>query len=126
MSAFDEWWAGHESAQKQIARMAWEAKPTEKVAMGLKPDPDNFTVMASEVVNGHTIVLAKYHGCAQYDGDKLMVLEGEPTFETLDPHFIEGHPVVARFKPTRHGWALARSCAEAYEPENYPGGDDKG
>ena len=84
-----------------------------KIAMGAKPDPFNFTVVKTEIVNGNTIVLAKYHGCKTFDGHKLMILKGEHQIEaSLDPHFLdEEYAVRARFIPNEEGWNMARLCA---------------
>ena len=86
----------------------------EKIGMGTKPDPYKFTIKELEVVAGNTIILANYDGCTTFGGDKLMVLKGEghEGRQTLDPHFFEDHPVIARFIPTRDGWWCARKCAE--------------
>jgi hypothetical protein len=87
----------------------------EKIGMGTKPDPYKYTIEAIHVVNGNTIILAKYDGCTTFGGDKLMLLQGEghEGRETLDPHFFEHHPVVARFVPTELGWKLARIAARS-------------
>ena len=83
----------------------------EKIAMGCKPDPNNYTVTHEEVINGNTIIMANYGGDT-FGGEKLMVLWGiHLNRKTLDPHFMEGHPVIARFIPTEEGWELARMCA---------------
>lgn len=85
----------------------------EKIGMGTKPDPYNYSILEWELVNGNTIILAEYHGCLTFGGKKLLLLKGEHTeFETLDPHFFEDHPIIARFKPTLEGWSLANLCAE--------------
>lgn len=84
----------------------------EKIGMGTKPDPYKYAVLRKEFVNGNTIILARYAGCLTFNGEKLMVLKGtHQTFETLDPHFFEDHPVIARFIPDSLGWRLARLCA---------------
>ena len=86
----------------------------EKIGMGTKPDPNNFTILCSSVVNGNTIIIARYHGCTTFDGRKLMVLKGRhhQRRQTLDPHFFEGHPVIGRFIPTVEGMKLAIVCAK--------------
>lgn len=92
----------------------------EYVAMGAKPDPFNFSIVKYESIGGGTIVLANYKGCKTYGGNKLMLLRGfhDPSkFESLDPHFLEGHLVVARFEPTNYGWKLARTCSESLAKE---------
>ena len=85
----------------------------QKIAMGCKPDPYKFTILEREIVNCYTIVLAKYEGCITFNGEKLMLCDAIIPYdiETLDPHFIEGHHVVARFEPTERGKKLAKLCA---------------
>ena len=81
--------------------------------MGCKPDPYKFTILERNVVNTHTIILSRYDGCLSFGGDKLMLCRGiiPLEIETLDPHFMEGHHVIARFEPTPQGKRLARICA---------------
>lgn len=84
----------------------------EKIGMGTKPDPYNFKIeIISEYPKG-CIVQANYGG-ATFGGSKLMVLKGESADSisrrlTLDPHFFENHPIIARFPPNDEGWRLAR------------------
>lgn len=90
----------------------------EMVGMGTKPDPTKFKILRLEHSYGNTIILANYEGCQTYGGDKLMLLRGIHYLgdrATLDPHFIEGHPVVARFEPTKDGAKLATICAWALQ-----------
>ena len=86
------------------------------IAMGCKPDPNNFTIKHIELVCGNTIVEAQYHGCATFDGHKLMLLRGNWNIDqllTLDPHFLdEKYAVIARFIPTKEGLKMARACAK--------------
>jgi hypothetical protein len=90
----------------------------EKIGMGTKPDPDpfKFEILEINVIGFNTVILARYDGCATFDGKKLMVLEGtgHGGRQTLDPHFIEGHPVIARFIPTKEGRRLAELCAKIH------------
>ena len=83
--------------------------------MGCKPDPFNFYINYSEIVNENTIVIANYGG-ETFGGNKLMVLRGVfdvHSLESLDPHFLDkDYAVVARFVPTYEGVKLARICAE--------------
>jgi hypothetical protein len=85
----------------------------EKIGMGTKPDPFKFTIVKIEEINDNTIILANYHGCTTFGGHKLMLFRGKlsASRQTLDPHFFEGHSIVARFIPTEDGWKLARICA---------------
>jgi hypothetical protein len=85
----------------------------ERIGMGTKPDPYKFEIVEICHVNGNTIITAKYHGCTTFNGHKLMVLRGiHNHFLTLDPHFFEDHPVVARFVPTVEGFNLAKIVAQ--------------
>lgn len=86
----------------------------EKIGMGTKPDPYKFEILELKHVGGNTIIEARYDGCTTFRGRKLMVLEGiHNHFTTLDPHFFEGHPIVARFAPTLDGWRLAELVAKS-------------
>jgi len=81
--------------------------------MGCKPDPYKFTIVEREIVGLYTIVLARYEGCLSFRGEKLMLCDAiiPEDIETLDPHFMEGHHIIARFAPTNVGKELARLCA---------------
>lgn len=85
----------------------------EYVGMGTKPDATKFEILHKEhYADVCTILLVKYEGCETFGGNKLMIYAGvyEKT-ETLDPHFFENHPVVARFVPNNAGWEMARRLA---------------
>lgn len=83
------------------------------------------SIVKIEWVGGNTIVLANYHGCLSFEGNKLMLLRGNLPNEyienlstvdnkdiPLDPHFLnEDYPVIARFIPNEEGWKMARLCA---------------
>lgn len=78
------------------------------------PDPKRFSVMASEVVNGHAILLVNYPNCTTFGGNKLLLLRGKKYNKNkLDPHLLgNNHCVMARFEPNKQGYKLARICAE--------------
>jgi hypothetical protein len=86
------------------------------IAMGCKPDPSNFTIKYLKLVCGNTIVLAQYHGCKTFDGDKLILLKGNWNLDqltTLDPHFLdENYAVIGRFIPTELGFKMAKAAAQ--------------
>lgn len=96
-----------------------------QIAMGCKPNPFDYHIVKIEWVAGHTIVLANYHGCTSFGGNKLMLIRGSIPNEytenlgnadnkelPLDPHFLnEEYPVIARFIPNEEGWKMARLCA---------------
>lgn len=86
------------------------------IAMGCKPDPNNFTIKNIKLVCGNTIVLAQYHGCESFNGDKLILLRGNWNIDqlrTLDPHFLdENYAVIGRFVPTKLGMRMATAAAK--------------
>lgn len=91
-------------------------KDIKMIAMGCKPDPNNFTIKDIKLVCGNTIILAQYHGCKCFDGDKLLLLRGNWNLDqltTLDPHFLDdNYPVIARFIPTKLGMRMAKAAAQ--------------
>lgn len=91
----------------------------EYVGMGTKPDPEKFEIVDGQVIGNFTILLVKYDGCLTFNGEKLILYKGVyTTSKTLDPHFFENHPVIARFIPTKLGWALAKLCALSLSDES--------
>lgn len=91
----------------------------EYIAMGAKPDPFKFSIVKFEHHSEFlTIIEAKYEGCKTYDGHKLMLVMNDTPYQdpntrqSLDPHFMGGHCVIARFEPIALGWELARLCAK--------------
>lgn len=82
------------------------------------PRPDNYSLVRSEVVNGHLIIELKYHDCTNYEGRKIMVykctLDELMKQKLIDPHFCNNEDYfspIARFEPTEQGWNNA--CALA-------------
>jgi hypothetical protein len=75
------------------------------------PNPANYSIIRSEVVNGYLIIELKYHDCTNYEGKKIMVYEcalGDLLKQKLiDPHFCDSKKYfspIARFEPTERGW----------------------
>lgn len=74
------------------------------------PNPRNFTIKNKVQVNGKWVVKVNYHDCTNYEGDKIMVFEDEPTGSFIDPHFCDSKEhasPIARFEPTDRGWTMA-------------------
>lgn len=91
----------------------------EYVGMGTKPDPEKFEILDRLEIGKFTILLVKYDGCLTFNGEKLLLYDGIYTSSlTLDPHFFENHPIIARFAPTQLGWALAKTCALSLNDES--------
>jgi len=82
------------------------------------PNPANYSVIRSEVVNEYLIIELKYHDCTNYEGRKIMVyectLDELMKQKLIDPHFCNNENYfspIARFEPTERGWNNA--CALA-------------
>lgn len=85
------------------------------------PDPENFVILRDKQVGKFLILEVQYPGCINYEGIKILLLENV-TLESLkahqkvlDPHFSNSgsiHHPIARFEPTKRGWAMAESMAE--------------
>jgi len=80
------------------------------------PNPMRFTVLKYFLDAPYAALLVHYVGCTNYEGKKLLILEGVfgdeqvRSLRTLDPHFTdERHAirVIARLEPTAHGMKLA-------------------
>jgi len=87
----------------------------EKIGMGTKPDPFNYTIESWGENEHGTLIEVKYHGCKTFDGIKILLVKGLgintiKKRKTLDPHFFEDHPIMARFAPTKEGRKLAKIC----------------
>lgn len=98
--------------------------PNNPRAVAPNPDPSRYDILRSESVANCLIVEARYHGCTNFDGRKIMVYENVAdvaellalTHGKLDPHFAGSHPSpVARLIPDDLGWALARIVAKELE-----------
>lgn len=73
------------------------------------PDPKNFEVKRVKQCGTYLVALVNYPDANNFEGDKVIVFRDltEPEIlekETLDPHFLENGPILARFVPTDEGW----------------------
>lgn len=84
------------------------------------PNPDDYKLIRVEQIGKFLLVEAKYNGCTNFEGKKIMLYEGVTAVElwqqkSLDPHF-DNKPnyvsPVARFEPTEKGWSMAKKLAE--------------
>lgn len=107
--------------------MCFSHKPSGAECEGYKlqpgnPDPSNFQIIESFVVNGNTVVLVKYPGALHYEGTKILLFQGMGPGELyarrrIDPHFSkDASSPFARFEPTAAGWAYARALATSLPP----------
>lgn len=79
------------------------------------PSPDNFEIMDVFNYTSAYVLVVKYTGCTNYEGLKIIVIEGEYSKpERLDPHFSKtGLDIIARFKPSSKGLHLANQLAQS-------------
>jgi len=78
------------------------------------PNPNKFKFSILRVIQGkNDLVFLEVHypDCITYDGIKYIVMNSSliewSNFHELDPHFIEGNNVIARFAPTQDGYGYA-------------------
>lgn len=75
----------------------------------LNPNPRNFIVKSSQRFGGFYVAEINYPNCTNYEGNKILVMLSDPNhLSVIDPHFIEGGTIVARFEPTKWGRAAAK------------------
>lgn len=84
----------------------------------INPDPNDFKILSLDEVEGHSIVIVKYHDCINYKGIKLLFFKNTSNaiikdLDTLNPHFLEEKGVFpfARFEPTEDGIRAAVALA---------------
>lgn len=77
------------------------------------PNPFMFNIIRVQDVSGTVWVSEiEYPNCTNYEGRKILVTSFNPNSRfSLDPHFMEGGGLIARFMPTEYGWQLALQMA---------------
>lgn len=73
------------------------------------PNPSCYRVIEKKYYPNATLVVAKYYGCTNFEGKKILVFLGKKEIEgALDPHFCDSNDSpIARFKPDELGRTLA-------------------
>ena len=86
------------------------------------PDPMHYTIVESYETEGIVILIVHYPNAKNYEGRKILVIEGSTVQElknlkALDPHFYPDAPykLLARFAPTDEGKRQAILFVEAYK-----------
>lgn len=92
-------------------------KKEQSIRLNSTPDPTNFKIIKSIVVNGYPIFWVRYPGVSNYEGNKILMypkfFDTNQIKNKMDPHFFtEGDSPIARFEPTKYGWKLATTLAE--------------
>ncbi len=81
-----------------------------------QPDPSKFEIQDVTQVGNYCVVDVRYPNATNYEGRKLIVMEGVAAqirqLKRLDPHFSpDGRGPIARFEPTTRGRYLALATA---------------
>ena len=82
------------------------------------PNPNKFRFKIVGIRYGvdFDVVQVHYPDCTTFEGMKLLLTEkgfASALMTDLDPHLLENHGVVARFRPTDEGWTMACDIAQA-------------
>ena len=83
------------------------------------PDPLKWILTGSYQGKGGYVLDVRYLDCTNFEGRKLLVFKGKydrVAFilrKELDPHFLEDNKLMmARFRPTKEGYNLAKAICE--------------
>lgn len=79
------------------------------------PCPENWELVGKIDYPDSYVLVAKYHGCTNFEGLKVMVYRGKYKHQkSLDPHFSDSDDSpIARFKPTPEGILMACELAKS-------------
>lgn len=90
------------------------------------PNPKNFKIKEIEQVGKYLVVRVKYKDCTNFEGEKILVIEGIKRLrllmlQDLDPHFCENskheYKIVARFRPEFKYWRFAIEFCKLMEKD---------
>ncbi len=76
------------------------------------PNPNIFKFL--QIIQGsrYLYVEVLYPNCTNFEGRKILVMDCTVTdvayMKVLDPHFLEGNKIIARFRPNEEGKSLAK------------------
>lgn len=68
------------------------------------PNPKNFRVLQSHQRGRNIALMVNYPNCTNYEGDKILIysnvnVEWAKSQTVIDPHFMKGTHMIARFRP---------------------------
>lgn len=83
------------------------------------PDPKRFVIKSSQRIGSYYVALIQYPNCTNYEGNKLLLMCADPhNQKEIDPHFMEGGIILARFEPTKWGAKAAKELAKLMSERN--------
>lgn len=91
----------------------------------LNPCPCSYTVLEKIIGKASVYARIKYHGCSNYEGEKILIFATPDAVhperqEPIDPHFSDDseHPTpFARFEPTELGRAYALALCDLLDKQ---------
>ena len=101
----------------------YEQKPATAIIPG-NPNPKNYKIEKVTKINNLTIVQINYPDCKNYEGNKILVLEGVSSEDLMnariiDPHFTNAKAAtmvpIARFPPNARGLEMAKAFCNAWQ-----------
>lgn len=98
--------------------MARRCHTNSTMPLDINPNPRNFKILHHEEINGNLLVLIKYNGCTNFEGEKVLVYKNltYSMFKIrteVDPHFDKTwNSPFARFIPTVEGYEAAQNFCE--------------
>lgn len=115
-------WNDDQPKPKKKKLVKKKVKESEKQYVLPNPNPSNYKVLNSVVINEYLIVSVNYPDSTNYEGNKILMFDRGVTIDKLiaqgeiDPHFSESknhiYPI-ARFIPSEWGWQLAINAAKS-------------
>jgi hypothetical protein len=90
------------------------------------PDPENFKILEALEIGNLMVIKVQYPDAKNFEGIKIMVYENVKPIDfmntrELDPHFFNDTGIkspIARFKPNKEGWEMAKAFANAWNSRN--------
>ena len=84
----------------------------------INPNPNVYRVISSQRFGYLYVVEINYPNCTNFEGNKILVMQANPEhLKSIDPHFTEGGPVLARFEPSKWGRSMAKKFAQMVQSE---------
>lgn len=90
-------------------------------AESVNPNPKDFVVENIFHGNRGCVARIRYRGCTNFEGQKILVFMDKKEMlqaikdKILDPHFLQGSGLLARFRPDQ--FALACRFLQMYEAQ---------
>lgn len=111
--------SSYSRCDKEMSRRSsslWRACSGGSFLLPTDPDPEKFEILDFIQGKKYLYVEVKYPNCTNYEGLKILVIDSTieevKKLKVLDPHFLVDNKIVARFRPSLEGKALALKICE--------------